>query len=62
VAVLAAWLIGRNISGPVERLIVVTERVMSGGTSARSTEAGPHEIRKLIRCVNALFDRMGPRP
>jgi len=59
VAMLGAWAIGRSIAAPVERLIAVTERFASGGTSARSTESGPREIRKLIRYINGLFDRIG---
>ncbi|WP_082536203.1 MULTISPECIES: cache domain-containing protein [unclassified Roseateles] len=61
VAVLAAWFIGRNVSVSIERLIEVTGRVMSGGTSARAAEGGPREIRKLIRCLNGVFDRIDAR-
>ncbi len=61
VAALAAWAIGRNISLPLHRLTVVTERFVAGGTSARAAEGGPREIRKLIRSVNGLLDSMAPR-
>ena len=58
VALAAALLVGRSITGPVERLRTVSGALAGGDLSARAPEDGPTEIAELGAAFNAMAARL----
>jgi signal transduction histidine kinase len=60
VATLLVW-VGRSLhstSTPIDDLLEAAERVATGDYSARVREAGPNEIRALVRSFNEMASRL----
>jgi signal transduction histidine kinase len=58
VAIAAALLIGRSITGPVDRLRAVSAALAGGDLSARAPEQGPTEIAELGAAFNGMAARL----
>ena len=58
-AVVAADLLGRRVSGPVSELAAVAHRLRAGELDARAVPRGPVETVELGRALNLLADRIG---
>jgi signal transduction histidine kinase len=58
VAIAAALLIGRSITGPVDRLRGVSAALAGGDLSARAPEQGPTEIAELGAAFNGMAARL----
>jgi signal transduction histidine kinase len=58
VALAAAYLIGRSITAPVDRLREVSSALARGELSARAEERGPAEIAELGAAFNAMATRL----
>ena len=58
IAVALADRLARTIVGPVEKLVVVTERLREGDLASRAQPAGPPEIAEVAIAVNLLADRI----
>jgi len=58
-AVVAADLLGRRVSGPVSELAAVAHRLRAGELDARAVPRGPVETVELGTALNLLADRIG---
>jgi signal transduction histidine kinase len=58
VAVVAAFLIGRSITAPVDRLRAASGALAGGDLSARAPEEGPSEIAELGAAINTMAARL----
>jgi signal transduction histidine kinase len=58
VALAAALIVGRSITGPVDRLREVSRTLAGGDLTARAPEQGPSEIAELGVAVNAMAERL----
>jgi signal transduction histidine kinase len=58
VAIAAALLVGRSITGPVDRLRAVSAALAGGDLSARALEQGPTEIAELGAAFNVMAARL----
>jgi signal transduction histidine kinase len=58
VALAAAYLVGKSITGPVDQLRAVSGALAGGELSARAPERGPAEIAELGAAFNAMSARL----
>jgi signal transduction histidine kinase len=58
VALAAALIVGRSITGPVDRLRDVSRTLAGGDLTARAPEEGPSEIAELGAAFNAMAERL----
>ena len=60
-AALAAWIISRRISGPLEEMRLGAERFASGAFAARLREEGAEEVAGLARAMNVMAAQLDER-
>jgi methyl-accepting chemotaxis protein len=57
--ILASWLIGKGISGPLGKTVAAIDRIASGDLTVRLPETGKDEAGMLAASVNRMADDMG---
>jgi len=58
VALLLSFLLARWMVEPIERLIVVAQKLQQGDLSQRITKAGSGEVARLVRAFNAMAEAL----
>ncbi len=61
VAALGAWLLGRRLYKPLEKLAHVADLVRQGDESMRAPAAGPRELRRIAQGLNRMVDALVQR-
>ncbi len=58
---LGAWLLGRRLYKPLEKLAHLADRVRQGDEGSRAAAAGPRELRRIAEGLNGMLDALARR-